>query len=137
LTKTFRWHPPSVYLFLVLLLPGLILYAIVSLMFGKKARVDVPFCDYHHAWRRRWSIAGCVLLFGFIPVLILLGTLGVKSGIGAVVMVAMITAGAILLLKVRNSFTPIYIDENCAKFKGACEQFLSALPKGSGSPGIP
>jgi hypothetical protein len=133
LTKTFRWHPPSVYLFLVLLIPGVILYSIVALMLGKKARVEVPFCEFHRSWRKQRIITGLLLTFGFVPVLMLLGTLGVKSGVGAVIMVAMITAGAVLLLKVNNSFAPVYIDESCAKFKGACEQFLSALPRGSGS----
>jgi heme A synthase len=102
-------------------------------MLGKKARVEVPFCQFHRSWRKQRYIAGLLLVFGFVPVLILLGALGVKSGVGAVIMVAMITAGAILLLRVSSSFAPVYIDESCAKFKGACEQFLLALPRGSGS----
>jgi hypothetical protein len=104
------------------------LYAIMALVFGKRKRVEVPFCNYHHAWRRKWTVLGMSLLFGFVPVLMLLGALGVKSGVGAIVMIAMILAGATLLFRVRNSFRPVYIDEKCAKFKGACEPFMSILP---------
>jgi hypothetical protein len=131
LMKTFRWHDPWLYL---LILPGLIFYAIVALVVQRKARIDVPFCQAHFSWRTRMNIAGGVLLIGFIPATFLLDAIGLNDGIIAVFAVVTALSGLIVLGIVGSSFAPIYIDETCAKFKGAGEQFLSSLPT---SPHVP
>jgi hypothetical protein len=127
LTKTFRWHSSWLYL---LILPGLIFYAIAVLIVQKKARIEVPFCEVHRTWRKRMYIAGSVLLVGFIPVSLLLASLELSAGWVALTAIAMAFAGLVVLAIVGNSLTPVYIDGTRAELKGAGEQFLSSLPSG-------
>lgn len=125
LTKTFHWHSPWLYL---LILPGLLFYVIAALVVQKKVRIDVPFCDAHRSWRTRMNIAGAVLLLGSVPTSFLLASLELDGGVVALIAVAMVLSGLVVLAIVGSSFTPVYIDETCAKFKGAGEQFLLLLP---------
>ena len=53
LRKTLYWHHPALYL---LILAGLLLYAIVALIVRKKLPSEWPLCG-RHAGRRRWGIA--------------------------------------------------------------------------------
>lgn len=128
LAKTFRWHSSWLYL---LILPGLIFYAIAVLITQKKARIEVPFCEVHRTWRKRMYIAGTALLVGFVPVSLLLASLELSGGWVALTAIAMAFAGLVVLAIVGSSLTPVYIDEARAELKGAGEQFLSSLP---GSP---
>ena len=125
LSKTFRWHSPWLY---ILILVGVLFYVIVALVVQKKARIDIPFCHRHRLWRSRMNMVGAVLLIGSVPLSILLGLLDVDGGIVALVAVATAFAGALVFGIVGGSFAAVYIDENCAKFKGASQQFLSLLP---------
>jgi len=131
LIKTFRWHSPWLYL---LILPGLLFYVIAALVVQKKARIDVPFCGSHRSWRTRMNMAGAVLLIGSLPTSFLLASLEVNGGVTALIAVAIAFFGLIVLAIVGSSFSPVYIDETCAKFKGAGEKFLSLLPRGAASP---
>jgi hypothetical protein len=125
LTKTFSWHSAGYY-FLIFL--GLIVYVIVALVVQKKVRIDVPFCEAHRSWRTRMNVAGAVLLIGSVPLSFLLMSLEVNGGVVALIAVAMAFSGLVVLAIVGSSFTPVYIDATCAKFKGAGEPFLSLLP---------
>jgi hypothetical protein len=131
LTKTFSWHSAGYY-FLIFI--GLIVYVIVALVVQKKARIDVPFCEAHRSWRTRMNIAGAVLLIGTVPASFLLASLDLSGGMVALIAVGMAFSGLVVLAIVGSSFSPVYIDETCAKFKGAGEQFLSALPSSPASP---
>jgi len=133
LTKTFRWHSRWLYL---LILPGLLFYVIVALVVQRKARIDVPFCASHRSWRSRMNIAGAVLLTGSLPTSFLLASLEVNGGVVALIAVAMAFSGLVVLAVVGSSFNPVFIDETCAKFKGANEKFLSLLPSGPVSPKV-
>jgi hypothetical protein len=125
LAKTFRWHSSWLYL---LILPGLIFYAIAALIAQKKARIEVPFCQVHRAWRKRMNIAGAVLLVGSVPVSFLLASLEVSGGAVALTAIAMAFSGLVVLAIVGSSLSPVYIDERRAELKGAGEPFLSSLP---------
>ena len=122
--KTFRWHSSWVYL---LILVGLIFYVIVALIVQKKVRMEVPFCQEHRSWRARMNTTGAVLLLGFIPMSFLLAAIGVDGVAIAFIAIAMAFSGLVIFGIVGGSFSPVYIDEGCAKFKGAGEQFLSLL----------
>jgi hypothetical protein len=124
-TKNFRWHPSWVY-FLILI--GLLFYVVLALVMQKTARVAVPFCTQHRSWRTNMYIIAAVLLIGWIPEWIVLAYLDVDGGWIALVTCAMILAGLIVLVIVSNSFSPVFIDRTCAKFKGAGEPFLATLP---------
>lgn len=125
LTKTFHWHSSWVYLLILL---GLIFYVIVALAVQRKARIEVPFCQAHRYWRTRMNIAGAVLLVGSVPASILLAALDVNGGVVALIAGLIAFSGLIVLAIVGSSFSPVYIDGSCAKFKGAGEGFLSVLP---------
>src|SRR5262245_28530139 len=65
-TKNFSWYPSWVY---ILLLAGLLPFAIVALIMQKKMRVSAPLCDQHkHHWV--WPTAAAV-----VALLLLLGML--------------------------------------------------------------
>lgn len=125
LTKNFRWHSSWLYL---LILPGLLFYVIAALAVQKKARIDVPFCEAHRSWRTRMNVAGAVLLCGSVPVSFLLASLDISGGVVALFAVAMALSGLVVLATVGSSLAPVYIDERCARLKGAGEQFLSSIP---------
>jgi hypothetical protein len=131
LAKTFRWHSAGWY-FLIFL--GLIFYVIAALIVQKKVRIDVPLCDAHRSWRTGMNIAGAVLLVGLIPLSFLLMFANVNGGVVALLAIAMVLAGLVVFAIVGSSFTSISIDESCAKFRGAGEQFLSSLPDRPVSP---
>src|ERR1700722_12168700 len=64
-TKAMSWCPPWVG---VLILFGVLPYAVVAAILTKRAAVQAPFCDRHHGhWVNRllllWSL---VFVFGFI-----------------------------------------------------------------------
>jgi hypothetical protein len=127
LTKNFRWHPPWIYL---LILIGILIYVIVALVMQKSARISVPFCAAHRSWRANMNIIAAVLLLGWIPESLFLSYLDVSAGWIVLISIAMPVAGLILLVVVSSSFAPVYIDHACAKFKGAGERFLATLPSG-------
>jgi hypothetical protein len=130
LTKTFIWHSAGYY-FLIFL--GLLAYVIVALVVRRKVRIDIPFCEVHRSWRTHMNVAGAVLLIVSVPASYLLMSLEVNGGMVAIVVLGMAFSGLVVLAIVGSSFTSVYIDKKCAKFKGAGEQFLSLLPSSPAS----
>lgn len=128
LSRTFRWHTPWLYLLIVV---GVIFYLIVALVVQKKARVDVPLCSVHRAWRKHMNWTGAILLLGVLPVSLVLEALGVYGGWIALTCVGMAFGGLAVLAIVGSSLAATYIDENVAKIRGASEEFLSTLPGSS------
>jgi hypothetical protein len=125
--KNFRWHPSWVYLLIFI---GVLFYIILALVMQKTARIAVPFCTRHRSWRTNMNIVAAVLLLGWIPEWVVLANLQVDGGWIALVTCSMILAGLIVLVIVSNSFSPVFIDRDRAKFKGAGESFLATLPMG-------
>ncbi len=125
LTKTFRWHSPWVY---ALIFVGVIVYFIAAFVIARKVRIDLPLCRAHRSWRARMNIAGASLLIGSVLVSAVLGSLNVDGAVTALIGVGLALSGLVVLGIVGSSFKPVYIDETCAKFTGACEEFLSLLP---------
>jgi hypothetical protein len=123
--KTFYWHPPALYL---LVLPGLLIYAIVALAVRKSVTVFVCLCPEHRR-TRRWAIAGSSLLaiLGavFLFVAIENGAFFGWSGL------AMVLGGAIWGSVGARGLTPKRIDEQFARFSGACPELLQQLPSWS------
>lgn len=64
-TKKMQWCPPWVG---ILILAGLLPYAIVAMILTKRARVQAPFCDDHkgHWLHRALLMWGSFFLFGFL-----------------------------------------------------------------------
>jgi hypothetical protein len=65
-SKNFSWHPPWIG---VLILAGLLPYALVALILTKRMTVSAPLCERH---RGHWTVRTVVTLGGFLA-LVLLG----------------------------------------------------------------
>jgi len=124
--KTFYWHPAWVY---ILILPGLLIYAIVAMVVRKGMKLQVPLCDVHSQARKTKIWLAVALLLGFLPFGIVVGSMLPDSAgwvwLGAV---GMFFTGLVLAGIVSNILKPTYIDDSYATFKGASEDFLRQLP---------
>jgi hypothetical protein len=69
-SKTFAWHPPWV---AVLILAGLLPWAIVAMILTKRMTVRMPFCEQH---RNYWGVRAGVIWSGLV-FFFLLGILGI------------------------------------------------------------
>ena len=134
--KTLYWHHPA--LFILILFPGLIIYAIVALCVRKSGKVSLSLCPVHRSVRRRnmmiaWGVAllGLTLLIGG-PVIASntnghdndwIGVTGALSGI------VLILTGAILGATIVPVVSPRKIDEYWLYLKGAGRPFLDSLPR--------
>ena len=74
--RNFSWYPPWV---AVLLLGGLIPFAIVALILTKKSRVEVPLCEQH---KNHWLIRQLIVIGSLIAVLLF----GIAATIGAAIL---------------------------------------------------
>jgi hypothetical protein len=59
-------------MYILILFPGLLIYAVVALIVRKNIELALPVCDYHHSERKRYQIIGAILLVGGIPTGLLL-----------------------------------------------------------------
>ena len=134
-TKTFYWHDP---LFYLLILAGIIIYAIVALIIRKSGRISVGLCPRHRAARARriwiaWGLflLGLALLIGG-PMLAsnFVGDqreqfmmIGVLGGIFTLLASGIFAAVAVPVL------TPRKIDDHYVYLARAGRPFLDSLPK--------
>jgi hypothetical protein len=124
--KKFYWHHPALYLMVIF--PGLLIYAIVAMVVRKSIELSVPLCDVHQSERKRYIIIGTILLLGCIPAGVIAETeLHLFDGAGFIVGTLMFFAGCIFLARI-NPIRPKKIDEFGAEFTGASEEFLKLLP---------
>jgi hypothetical protein len=126
LQKKFYWHNPLLYL---LILVGLLVYAIVALIVRKQVQLAVPLCEAHDSARKTKIWIGSILLLGCIPLPVALGTYlntDAAAGIASLLGIVMFFAGAIVL-SMAQVLRATYIGDDCAKFKGADQSFLARL----------
>lgn len=125
--KKFYWHHPLLYL--MILFPGLLIYAIVALFVRKSMELNVPLCQNHHEEKKRNNIVGAILILGCVPAGILASTaLDLEAWVGWIVGFAMFIAGAVFLSIAGSFMRPQKIDESGGEFMGASEDFLRLLP---------
>lgn len=131
--KKFTWHSP--WLLLMIIFPGLLIYAIVALVVQKKMELNVPLCEEHHGERKRYNIIGGVLLGAILPVA-LIGANSQSLDGTVVTLVGMIMFLASLIFFVRGGryIRPTRIDDQQAILAGAGMAFLNALPDQSLGP---
>ncbi|MGH9669734.1 MAG: double zinc ribbon domain-containing protein [Terriglobales bacterium] len=128
LKKKFYWHSPWLYL---LILIGLLIYAIIAMILTKHAQLMVPLCDRHRERRKNFLIATWVLLLGFIPGGILVGSLipgDDGAGWGFLTGFTLFLAGCVTAAVGSRLMRATEITETYATFKGVSEQFLAQLP---------
>lgn len=123
--KKFYWHAP--WLFILVIFPGLLIYAIVALIVRKSMELNVPLCDRHHSDRKRFVALGAVMLIGFIPVGAILAGIGIDGGYASLVALAMFIVGVVFYMKAQF-LRPVKIDEQGGTFLGGNEEFLRGLP---------
>jgi hypothetical protein len=128
--RTFWWHHPALAL---LILAGILIYAIVALIVRKKAVVEVGLCRRHQS-RRVWLISltwlmalgGLALMIGG-PILAAEfrkdWLIGVGLPGGLVMLILSIIPGTLSRVMV-----PTKIDDRYAWFKGCGVEFLSQFP---------
>ncbi len=126
--KKFYWHTP--WLFLMILFPGLLIYAIVALIVRKNIELDVPVCDFHHGERKRNKMIGTLLLLGAVPIgMVMSMVFNIDGAIATLVGVVSFFAGAIFFSVANAVMSPKLIDETHAEFGGVSPEFLKLLPE--------
>lgn len=123
LKKTMSWHQP--WLYILILFPGLLIYAIVALCVQKRATVCLSLCGAHRRRRRMLILTVWGLILGGVAGFFV--GANVNNGLillaGLVLFVAgLITAVAIQLVKARR------IDDHFVWLRGAGPEFLAQFP---------
>jgi hypothetical protein len=129
LKRQLFWHHPLLYIMIIF--PGLLIYALVAVCVRKKATLQVGICDTHKS-QRRWAIftswAGMLLAIAAMiggaailptdmaPITLLLG-------------IVLFIASAIYGVVRSRVVYPKKIDTQHAYVGGACPAFLDQLPE--------
>jgi len=123
------WHHPWVYL---MILPGILIYAIVAMIVRKRADVVLPLCTEHAEKRKRAAtigtlliVLGLVAMFGSCTQADGSGdTFAMILGLGALVLFA----GLIVLAVGANLIVPKKIDDYYVWLKKVSASYLAMLP---------
>lgn len=116
--RTFYWHSPWLYL---LILVGILFYAIVALIVRKKTEHAVALCPAHARRRQRFILGVFAALFVGLVVAF---TGGDYFGLGILLILVAILAGLFgtRILVARK------MDDRYVRFRGASAAFLASLP---------
>jgi len=122
--RTYYWHEPALY---VLIVAGVLVYAIVAMIVRKKIELAVPMCEAH--WQRRGrlrkiALALLVLAVGLVALAIGVESVAPFSCCGAFLAGL---ASLIVYLVSERSLSPKRITDEYAEFGGASPEFLAVL----------
>ncbi|MFI4862033.1 MAG: hypothetical protein ACIAXF_15310 [Phycisphaerales bacterium JB063] len=122
--KTMYWHDPMWFL---LILAGILIYAIVAVCIRKKVKVSISLCQEHKRQRMIWNMLLVVGLIGGV-MLAITGAV-MESGLIAIVGGLLFLFGLVsAVMASSGALRPTFIDERVARLKGAKEPFLASLP---------
>jgi hypothetical protein len=124
--KKFFWHPPAY--FLLILFPGIVIYAIVAMLVRKQMELNLPICDLHLEDRKRYKLLALLFFIAFVPVGLLLGNY-FSEALGWVTGAAMMIASFAFYIQSQLGIASKKIDAEGGIFRGACLQFLDRLPE--------
>lgn len=135
LRRKLSWHPPAVFLALLL---GLVPYVIIAVCVSRKATLDVPISAATRSKRRTWIGIGLVTLFAGIALIffgISISSNSTRSGDTTGGYMALV--GGILLfldlflaVYVSNMIVqPTRIDHEFVWLKGVSKDYLDGLPE--------
>jgi len=126
-TKTVYWHPPVLY---VLIIPGILIYAIVASIVQKKARVTAGLCTKHGKQRRTRALIGWLTAFVGLCCISVSAVIDSRRGYDTLC----ITLGILLMLAAliwafvaTRVLWPTNIDNHFAHLNGACPEYLDSL----------
>jgi len=119
--KTFSWHQPWLYILVI----SPLIYIIVALIVSKRMKLEVPMCAAHRSRRRLYLLAGWLLFFGFIPLGLMVGSLGQDmDGIGFLVGFGTFIASLVFLVLGSRVMVPKEIDDREGRFGGVHTGFI-------------
>jgi hypothetical protein len=127
LKRNVTWHPSWVY---ILILPGLLIYAIVALAIQEKATIYVPLCEKHRAKRRMHLWLATIIFFASLACFFMAAN-APRDMEGFWAMAGFFGILISLIYAVINSrlvVTPTKIDSQYAWLKGASPQFVGQFP---------
>jgi hypothetical protein len=115
------WHPPG---WFILLLGGIVLYALALVFVQRKAAISPGLCAGHA--RRRSKLIGIAWLtfFGSIPCFIFSAEVTALAFVGLAAVLASIIIGAVAAVRI----SPVRIDKELVELKGFGAPFLDSLP---------
>ncbi len=124
LKRNLSWHHPALYL---VVLAGVLFYAILALILRKSATIEIGLCENHSALRKRdmvitWALG--LLSVGSFFLAIQFEDL-TFAGIGVLLILATAVYGIVRVRVV----TPTKIDENLIWLKGFNRDYLADLPE--------
>jgi len=113
----------------LVILAGVLIYAIVAIVVRKSIKVAVPLC-VEHAKRRSIAVtlAWVLPLVGIADAFVL-PQFHVDGGIVALITALLILAGLVIWVVVSNPIAPRFIDQNRSEFTGFCAAFLEQFPE--------
>jgi hypothetical protein len=122
LPRKLFWHHPAWYL---LILPGLLIYAIIATIVGKRARIQIGVCSLHRQKRKRNLLIAWGLFLSSILCFILGGIYGIGWVIGLGIVAAI--ASPIYGMVTCSMVTPKKIDDQFVWLNGVSPKFLETL----------
>ena len=129
--NTLYWHEPWV--FILILFPGILVYAIVALCIRKNAKVSVGLCEAH----RKRRVRGILMtwLLSLLAVAALVGGIAIATqrrggewGIVPILSSFVLIIVAIIVGSRVRVLSPKKIDAHYAWYTGGGEAFLRTLP---------
>ncbi|MEO8434162.1 MAG: zinc finger Ran-binding domain-containing protein [Pyrinomonadaceae bacterium] len=123
LRKKLSWHHPAIYL---LILAGLLVYAIVAMVLSKRATVELGICEDHRRKRRYGMMIGWMLFLGGIMGAIL----GIAYDYIGIMTIGflLIPVGLVWLILAARFVNVKKIDDRFVWLKGINREYLATLP---------
>jgi hypothetical protein len=132
LKRSLHWHHPALYLMLIF--PGLLIYALVAIAVRKRATLLVGICDQHRAKRKR-SMLIAWLLAALGAAAITLAIVGVsEAAVGFLILAGVVLLLVALIWGIVGGRV-VYaqrIDKSHAHIGGVCREYLDLLPEWTG-----
>lgn len=124
LKRQLYWHPPAYYLLILL---GLLIYAIVAICIRHKAVLHIGLCERHRV-RRKWGIVSCTL--GVLAGLGLFIT-GAVGDIGSLILpgILLFLGGVIHGVITGVRISPVKMTKEHVWLRGVNKDFLAELPE--------
>ena len=134
LWRKFSWHTP--WLFLMVIFPGLLFYAIVALIVRKTAKVELPLCDVHKSRRSKGIAIGWVVSLAGIGLFFVAVQSGLPDelvGVLGLIGLVLLLAGLIYGLVRSQTVVAQKIDATHVWLKKVGLPYLAELPNLPGS----
>ena len=131
LTKKLYWHNPALYL--LILFPGLLIYAIVAMIVQKRVTVSMPLCAMHRTQRRNRTIVAWGAFLAGIGCFFAAGATSSMVGTFVLLGLGLVIASLVLAMMVSNSpLRPVHISDQRVEATGASPVYLGTLPEWQG-----